>query len=425
MKILIIGSGGREHALAWQVAQASEVTDVFIAPGNPGMAYDAKLQLVDIDIRDFAALAEFAQDNAVTITIVGPEAPLVAGIVDYFSACDLKCFGPNQYCAQLEGSKIFAKEFLQENNIPTAGYKEFSDYASAWEYTQKCELPLVIKADGLAAGKGVFIVNNLEEAQSALRSILTDKQFGAAGNKLIIEDFIRGEEASFMIVTDGTNYKCLANSQDHKHLNNGDTGVNTGGMGAYSPTTLITAQLEQEIIATIVEPTLAGIRKQNNAFTGFLYFGLMINQQGQPFVLEYNVRLGDPETQVIMLRLQSNLASLCLACLDGTLAQQELLWDTKTAVGVVMAAAGYPGTYQKGDAINCDLEDRDKNTKVFFAGVSTDNSTLITSGGRVLCVTAKAADIHQAQQLAYTCIDKVSFNGNYYREDIAFKELQR
>ncbi|HED35401.1 MAG TPA: phosphoribosylamine--glycine ligase [Gammaproteobacteria bacterium] len=422
MNILIIGGGGREHALAWKAAQSERVETVYLAPGNAGTALEDKLENIDINAEDIDALKQFALQNNIALTIVGPEAPLVTGIVNEFQAADLKIFGPTRRAARLEGSKAFAKDFLTNYNIPTAAYGKFTEEAEAISYIKEQGAPIVVKADGLAAGKGVILAQTEDEAVAAVKDMLSGNRFGEAGARVVIEEFLVGEEASFICMVDGKNILPMATSQDHKARDEGDTGPNTGGMGAYSPAPLITPEIHQRIIDEVIQPTVAGMEKEGNPFTGFLYAGLMINN-GEIKVLEYNVRFGDPETQPIMMRLQSDLVELCLAAVKGELDQQEILWDSQFALGVVLAAGGYPERYNKGDVIS-GLEGLDThNSKVFHAGTALVDDQVVTHGGRVLCVCGMGNSVAEAQKTAYDVVEKIHWDNVYYRRDIGFKAL--
>ncbi len=422
MNILVVGSGGREHALAWKCAQNSEVKTVFVAPGNAGTATDEKLSNVAIDVSDFAALADFAENNQVALTIIGPEAPLVDGVVNYFSERNLPCFGPSKGAAQLEGSKTFTKDFLARHNIPTAAYDSFTEVDKAIAYLETQTAPYVIKADGLAAGKGVIIAETFEHACDTVRDMLSGNAFGDAGARVVIEEFLQGEEASFIVIADGKNILPMATSQDHKRVGEGDTGLNTGGMGAYSPAPVVTDEVYARIMSEVIEPTVAGMAAEGNPFTGFLYAGLMITAAGEPKVIEYNCRMGDPETQPIMMRLQSDLVTLCSAAVAGTLDQQQAQWDDRVAVGVVLAAGGYPESYGKGDEIT-GLDQVGNAEKVFHAGTAEKDGKIVTNGGRVLCVTALGEDVKAAQKNAYAAADKIHWKDCYLRRDIGFKAL--
>ncbi|TNE76699.1 MAG: phosphoribosylamine--glycine ligase [Gammaproteobacteria bacterium] len=425
MNILVIGSGGREHALAWKAAQGQDVEMVFVAPGNAGTALEPQLQNVDIGVGDFAALADFAEQNSVALTIVGPEQPLVDGIVDYFAERGLRAFGPSKGAAQLEGSKAFTKDFLARHQIPTAEYQNFTEIEPALAYLREKGAPIVVKADGLAAGKGVIVAMSLEEAENAVRDMLAGNAFGEAGHRVVIEEFLAGEEASFIVMVDGEHILPMATSQDHKARDNGDKGPNTGGMGAYSPAPVVTPAIHDRIMAEVIRPTVAGMAAEGNSYTGFLYAGLMIMADGTPKVIEYNCRFGDPETQPIMMRLQSDLVALCNAALDKTLDQCDVAWDKRAALGVVLAAGGYPASYRKGDIISglpsAELEDR----KVFHAGTKEIDGQVTTNGGRVLCAVGLGDSVSEAQQRAYQLTDQISWDGVYYRTDIGYRAVAR
>lgn len=423
MKILIVGSGGREHALAWKVAQSSEVTQVLVAPGNAGTAREHKVRNVAIQGKDIEALREFALIEKVDLTIVGPEAPLEAGIVDMFTQAGLLCFGPTKAAARLESSKKFAKDFLYRYQIPTAAYAAFTDMAAAHEYLKKQKFPLVIKADGLAAGKGVIIVQNLEEALTTVDDMLNQQRFGEASQQIVIEAFLEGEEVSFIVMADGKHVLPLATSQDHKRRDNQDEGPNTGGMGAYSPAPIVSDALFETIMEQVIYPTIRGMEAEGTPYTGFLYAGLMISSEGVPNVLEFNCRLGDPETQPLLFRLESDLVQLCLAALHGKLDTVTAKWDHSPALGVVMAAGGYPDSYTAGDVINgLEIEDTD-DCKVFHAGTQLMNDQVLTHGGRVLCVTAKGKTLQEAQDRAYERVRLIDWPNVYYRTDIGYRAL--
>ncbi len=426
MKVLVIGGGGREHALAWKAAQNPEVDTVFVAPGNAGTALEPKLENLVIDIGDFKALTDFAKINHVELTIVGPEAPLVDGVVDYFTEQGLRCFGPSKAAAQLEGSKAFTKDFLARHKIPTADYQTFTDEQAALQYLRNQGAPIVVKADGLAAGKGVIVAETLEQAEAAVTDMLSGNAFGDAGCRVVIEEFLAGEEASFIVMVDGKNILPMATSQDHKRVGEGDTGPNTGGMGAYSPAPVVTEAVHQRIMTEVIEPTVAGMAAEGNDYTGFLYAGLMITPDGAPKVIEYNCRFGDPETQPIMMRLQSDLVDLCNAALDKKLDQASANWDERAAVGVVLAAGGYPGSYDKGLVISGLPEIEAPNQKVFHAGTQLDaKQQVLTNGGRVLCATALGDTVKQAAELAYQCASGIQWQGSFYRKDIAYRAIAR
>lgn len=426
MNVLIIGSGGREHALAWKAAQSPRVQRVFVAPGNAGTAMEPRVDNVAIQAEDIPALVDFARDQDVNLTIVGPEAPLVGGIVDAFAEANLRCFGPSRKAAQLEGSKAFSKDFLTRHHIPTADYQAFTEIEPAIDYIRRQGVPIVVKADGLAAGKGVILASTEQQAVTAVKDMLAGNAFGEAGHRVIIEEFLRGEEASFMAMVDGEHILPLASSQDHKARDNGDRGPNTGGMGAYSPAPVITPELHQRILREVIEPTVRGMASEGCRYVGFLYAGLMITPQGLPRVLEYNCRLGDPETQPIMMRLRSDLVALCEAALTGCLDQAGADWDPRTALGVVMTAEGYPGHYRKGDPITGPLLAPDKtDVKVFHSGTAAEKGRIITNGGRVLCVTALGDTVRKAQDLAYDRVRQIHWNGVYYRTDIGYRAIDR
>ena len=425
MKVLIIGSGGREHALAWKCAQSPRVTEVLVAPGNAGTALEPGVRNISIGAEDIDALFQFAQQEAIDLTIVGPEIPLVEGIVDRFRAASLPCFGPDAAAAQLEGSKTFTKDFLQRYEIPTAAYQSFNELPPALAYIQEHGAPIVIKADGLAAGKGVIVAHSLEEAEDAATDMLRSGSFGAAGQRIVIEEFLEGEEASFIVVTDGNNVLSLASSQDHKARDDGDTGPNTGGMGAYSPAPVVTAEMEQRILDLVIHPTLAGLRNDGIQYTGFLYAGLMITADGMPKVIEFNCRMGDPETQPIMVRLQSDLVTICEATLNGELANITAEWDSRSALGVVMAAGGYPTSYEKGKAIGGLDAVKNPDAKVFHAGTAMNAEDVVTSGGRVLCVVGLGDSVAVARDLAYETVAGIAWDGVYYRKDIGHRAIAR
>jgi phosphoribosylamine--glycine ligase len=425
MKVLIIGSGGREHALAWRVAQSAQVETVFVAPGNAGTALESKVENVPLAVDDIDALLEFAQNQQIDLTIVGPEAPLVAGIVDRFTVAGLACFGPTAAAAQLEGSKAFAKDFMARHGIPTAAYGSFTDIDEAIAFIKHHGAPIVVKADGLAAGKGVIIAQTVEEAEMAVKDMLAGNAFGEAGHRVVVEEFLTGEEASFIVMADGEHILPLATSQDHKARDEGDLGPNTGGMGAYSPAPVITDELHKTAMETVIRPTIQGMARQGMPFTGFLYAGLMVSPEGETRVLEFNVRFGDPETQPIMMRLQSDLAELCLAAVNGKLHQVDAKWDPRPALGVVMAAGGYPEGYSKGHVISgLDSANR-TGARVFHAGTDLLDDQVVTSGGRVLCVCAMADSVHDAANAAYSGCDKIHWDGAFYRPDIGYRAIAR
>lgn len=425
MNILVIGSGGREHALAWKAAQSPDADKVFVAPGNAGTAKEPALENVAIDVMDLEGLATFAEQNQVGLTIVGPEAPLVAGVVDLFQSRGLKVFGPSEGAAQLEGSKAFTKDFLARQNIPTAAYANFTDVDQALAYVREQGAPIVVKADGLAAGKGVIVAMTLEEAEAAIRDMLAGNAFGEAGSRVVIEEFLEGEEASFIVMVDGEHVLPMATSQDHKRVGDGDTGPNTGGMGAYSPAPVVTDSVHQRIMDEVIYPTVRGMAAEGHPYTGFLYAGLMIDNNGAPKVIEFNCRFGDPETQPIMLRMQSDLVALCTAAIDRKLDQCDSEWDPRASVGVVLAAGGYPGSYNKGDAISGLPEGETAGEKVFHAGTALDGDQVVTSGGRVLCATALGNTVTEAQQRAYQLAQKIHWDGAFYRKDIAYRAIAR
>ncbi|MEO5341929.1 MAG: phosphoribosylamine--glycine ligase [Gammaproteobacteria bacterium SHHR-1] len=425
MNLLIIGSGGREHALAWKVARSPLTTRVYVAPGNAGTAREPGMENVAISVDDIPALVAFARERAIDLTIVGPEAPLVLGLVDAFQAAGLACFGPTQAAAQLEGSKAFTKAFLARHNIPTADYATFSELEPALAYLQQQGAPIVIKADGLAAGKGVIVAETLEQAEAAVRDMLAGNAFGEAGHRVVIEEFLQGEEASFIVMVDGHNVLPMATSQDHKRVGDGDTGPNTGGMGAYSPAPVVTDIAYMRIMDEVIFPTVRGMAAEGMPYTGFLYAGLMLDAEGAPRVIEYNCRFGDPETQPILMRLQSDLVAHCLAALKGELDLEHSLWDQRAALGVVLAAGGYPGSYAKGEPIS-GLDGADSaDAKVFHAGTALQDGQVITSGGRVLCATALGDSVAQAQARAYALAAEIHWNGCFYRHDIGYRAIAR
>ncbi|MBR8035211.1 phosphoribosylamine--glycine ligase [Burkholderia vietnamiensis] len=422
MKLLVVGSGGREHALAWKLAQSPRVQMVYVAPGNGGTAQDERLKNVDITSLD--ALADFAESEGVAFTLVGPEAPLAAGIVNLFRARGLKVFGPTREAAQLESSKDFAKAFMKRHGIPTADYETFSDAAAAHAYLDAKGAPIVVKADGLAAGKGVVVAMTLDEAHAAVDMMLSGNKLGDAGARVVIEEFLDGEEASFIVMVDGKHALALASSQDHKRLLDEDRGPNTGGMGAYSPAPIVTPQMHARVMREIIMPTVRGMEKDGIRFTGFLYAGLMIDKDGNPRTLEFNCRMGDPETQPIMARLKSDFSKVVEQAIAGTLDTVELDWDRRTALGVVLAAHGYPDAPRKGDRIN-GIPAETEQAVTFHAGTTLDGDKLVTSGGRVLCVVGLADSVREAQQHAYDAINQINFEGMQYRRDIGFRALNR
>jgi phosphoribosylamine--glycine ligase len=425
MNILIIGGGGREHALAWKAAQSPQADTVFVAPGNAGTAHESGVRNVEIDAGDIEELVVFARENAIGLTIVGPEVPLVAGVVDRFTAAGLRCFGPTRAAAQLEGSKTFSKDFLARHGIPTARYAVFTAVHEAVEYIRAHDAPIVVKADGLAAGKGVILARTEAQAIAAVEDMLSGNVFGAAGHRVVIEEFLEGEEASFIVMVDGTHILPLATSQDHKARDDGDTGPNTGGMGAYSPAPVVTAEIHRRVMNEVIRPTVHGMAAEGHPFTGFLYAGLMISADGTPKVLEFNVRFGDPETQPIMLRLKSDLVELCLAALESKLDEVDVEWDERASIGVVLAAGGYPDEYRKGDLIEGLHAADDKHCKVFHAGTQVEDGHVVTAGGRVLCVCALGETVAEAQKQAYLCIERVKWPDMYYRTDIGYRAIAR
>lgn len=423
MKVLVIGGGGREHALAWKLAQSPRVSRVFVAPGNPGTAAEAKCENVSIGATDIAELLAFAGREKIDLTVVGPEAPLVLGIVDSFRDAGLPIFGPSRQAAQLEGSKAFSKDFLARHRIPTAAYRVFTEAAPAIDYVREHGAPIVVKADGLAAGKGVIVARTVAEAEAAISDMLGG-QFGEAGARVVVESFLSGEEASFIVMVDGSNILPMATSQDHKARDRGDTGPNTGGMGAYSPAPVVTPQIAEVVMETIIEPTVKGMALDGIPYTGFLYAGLMIDDQGRPSVLEFNCRFGDPETQPIMLRLDSDLVDLLEAGIEGSLDKVQCKWNQQTAIGVVMAAHGYPAEVRTGDVIR-GLDAVPGNVKVFQAGTRADGQDVVTAGGRVLCVTALGDTVRAAQKAAYAGVKAIDFDGGFYRDDIGWRAVRR
>ncbi len=425
MKILVIGGGGREHALAWKLAQSSRVGCVLVAPGNAGTAREAKCRNVDIAASDITALLALAQREGVALTVVGPEGPLVAGIVDLFRAAGQRIFGPTQQAAQLEGSKAFAKEFLARHGIPTGAYQVFEDLEPALEYVRKVGAPIVIKADGLAAGKGVIVATSLPEAEHAIRDMLGGNVFGAAGSRVVIEEFLDGEEASFISIVGAGVALPMATSQDHKRVHDGDAGPNTGGMGAYSPAPVVTPEVHARVMREIVEPTVRGMAADGRPFTGFLYAGLMIDASGAPRVIEFNVRFGDPETQPVMLRLRSDLIDLLDAAVDGDLASATADWDPRPSLGVVMAAANYPDSPRVGDVIHGLDKPLPDGAKVFHAGTRTQGTDVVTAGGRVLCACALGHSVKDAQQRAYAALAHIHWDGEFHRTDIGWRAIAR
>ena len=422
MKLLVVGSGGREHALAWRLAQSPGLQVVYVAPGNAGTAREKELQ--NVPISDPHALADFAEKEAVYLTVVGPEAPLAAGIVNIFRARGLRVFGPTKEAAQLESSKDFSKRFMARHGIPTAKFETFSDAAAAHAYVDREGAPIVIKADGLAAGKGVVVAMSLDEAHAAIDMMLLDNKMGDAGARVVIEEFLEGEEASFIVMADGKHALPLATSQDHKRLKDGDQGPNTGGMGAYSPAPVVTPDVHARAMREVIMPTLRGMEADGIPYTGFLYAGLMIKSDGSIKTLEFNCRMGDPETQPIMMRLKSNFVTLLDAAIDGRLNQVDADWDIRVALGVVIAAANYPDTPRKGDVIN-GLDLKTEDAHVFHAGTAEQNGQVVTAGGRVLCVTALGDNVRGAQRLAYEAVNRIRFDGMQYRTDIGYRAVKR
>ena len=425
MNILIIGAGGREHALGWKVAQNPNVKTVFVAPGNAGTALEPKLENVNIAVEDIAGLVAFAQEKRIELTIVGPETPLVLGVVDAFRKADLPIFGPTQAAAQLEGSKAFTKDFLARHHIPTGAYANFTEIEPALAYVRQQGAPIVVKADGLAAGKGVIVAMTLQEAEDAIQDMLAGNAFGHAGSRVVIEEFLDGEEASFIVMVDGVNVLPMATSQDHKRVGDKDTGPNTGGMGAYSPAPVVTPEIHERVMQEVIYPTVRGMATEGNPYTGFLYAGLMIDAQGTPKVIEYNCRFGDPETQPIMMRMQSDLVELCFAALEGKLDQVESKWDPRASIGIVLAAGGYPADYAKGDVISGLPTQEVAGEKIFHAGTSDQAGEVVTNGGRVLCATALGNTVSQAQQRAYQLAKQVNWDGMFYRSDIGYRAIAR
>jgi phosphoribosylamine--glycine ligase len=425
MKVLIVGSGGREHALAWQAAKSPRVEKVFVAPGNAGTAGEPGIENIAISSGDLDGLLGFAREQGIELTIVGPEDPLVNGIVDRFGEAGLACFGPAADAAQLEGSKSFAKDFMARHGIPTAAYGKFTEVEPAIEFIRSQGAPIVVKADGLAAGKGVIIAETTTQAEAAVLDMLAGNAFGEAGHRVVIEEFLEGEEASFIVMADGKNILPLATSQDHKAMGDGDTGPNTGGMGAYSPAPVVDEVLHRRAMEEVIRPTIEGMAADGAPFTGFLYAGLMISPEGDPKVLEYNVRFGDPETQPVLMRLRSDLTELCLAAVRGRLDQQTAAWDSRACLGVVMAAGGYPGKYGKGFPITGLDHEFPVNIKVFHAGTALGDNGVVTSGGRVLCVCALGETVTEAQSEAYKACAKISWDGVYLRKDIGYRAINR
>lgn len=424
MNILIVGSGGREHALAWKAKQSAQVKTVFVAPGNAGTALEPGIENVAIQVDDIQGLLSFAQARDIALTIVGPEVPLVKGLVDAFNAAGLACFGPTAQCAQLEGSKAFCKDFLARHRIPTAEYETFTEIEPAVAYIKRQGAPIVVKADGLAAGKGVIVAQTEDEAIAAVHDMLAGNSFGSAGHRVVIEEFLVGEEASFIVIADGEHALPMATSQDHKARDNGDQGPNTGGMGAYSPAPVVTPEIHQRVMETIIYPTLQGMKADGMPYTGFLYAGLMIDKRGNAKVLEYNCRFGDPETQPIMMRLKSDLVELCQAALAGKLDQITSEWDERPALGVVLAAGGYPDDYAKGHVISGLPTQASDDSKIFHAGTQQQGGNIVTAGGRVLCACALGDSIAEAQSKAYELCHQIDWQDVYYRTDIGFKAIR-
>lgn len=432
MRVLVIGSGGREHALAWKCAQSPNVEKVFVAPGNGGTATESKMENVPIDAMDFAALADFAIKQDMALTVIGPEVPLVAGITDYFRERGLPCFGPVGAAARLEGSKSYSKDFMRRHGIPTAAYKVFTEVSPAADFVRECGAPIVIKADGLAAGKGVIVARTESEAVSAVEDMLSGNRFGEAGHRVVVEEFLAGEEASFIVMSDGTNVLPMATSQDHKARDDGDRGPNTGGMGAYSPAPVVTDEVHERIMDQVIRPTIAGMAADGHPYVGFLYAGLMISPDGEVSVVEFNCRFGDPEAQPVLLRLASDLPQLCLAALDGKLDTVQTEWDPRCSLGVVLAAGGYPEAYKKGAVISGLDHDHGEGRKVFHAGTVREDSTapmgdpiVLTNGGRVLCATALGKDITAAQNAAYELVRNIHWDGVQFRGDIGYRAVAR
>jgi len=425
MKILVVGGGGREHALAWKCAQSANVDEVIVAPGNAGTAIEPRVRNVQVGAEDIEGLLDLATSEAIGLTIIGPEVPLVAGIVDRFQENGLACFGPSAAAAQLEGSKAFTKDFLKRYNIPTADYRTFERLEPALEYLRRQGAPIVIKADGLAAGKGVIVAMSLEEAEAAATDMLGTGSFGEAGRRIVVEEFLEGEEASFIVITDGKNVLPLASSQDHKARDEGDTGPNTGGMGAYSPAPVVTPDIERKILDLVINPTLAGLREDGINYVGFLYAGLMISPDGIPKVIEFNCRMGDPETQPIMARLNTDLVEICEATINGRLSDQQADWDPRAALGVVMAAGGYPASYEKGAKIAGLPVSGNDACKVFHAGTTLQEEDVVTSGGRVLCVVGLGDSVAGAREVAYSQVNNINWNKVYFRNDIGHRAIAR
>ena len=425
MKVLVVGGGGREHALAWKIAQSPKVTQVFVAPGNAGTALEPGIDNVAIDVEDIPALLDFARSEGIDLTVVGPEVPLVLGIVDIFTDAGLRCFGPDKACARLEGSKAFSKDFLARHGIPTAAYASFTERDEAVAYIREQGAPIVVKADGLAAGKGVILARTEDEAIAAVDDMLAANAFGEAGHRVVIEEFLTGEEASFIVMVDGKHVLPMASSQDHKARDEGDRGPNTGGMGAYSPAPVVTPEIHDRIMNEVILPTVRGMADEGHPFTGFLYAGLMVAEDGTPKVLEFNVRFGDPETQPIMMRLQSDLVEHIEAALNGALDGQTVAWDSRAALGVVLAAGGYPGSYRKGDVITGLPRQELADAKVFHAGTAMKDGEIVTAGGRVLCVVGLGETVAKAQARAYEIVEQIHWKDVYFRRDIGYRAIAR
>jgi phosphoribosylamine--glycine ligase len=425
MRILVVGGGGREHALAWRAAQSVEVEKVYVAPGNAGTAMEPGIENVAISSNDLEGLLDFAREQGVSLTIVGPEDPLVNGIVDRFGEAGMACFGPSAAAAQLEGSKSFAKDFMSRHGIPTAAYGKFTEVTPAIEFIRQHGAPIVVKADGLAAGKGVIVAETTTQAEAAVLDMLAGNAFGEAGHRVVVEEFLEGEEASFIVMADGRNILALATSQDHKAMGDGDIGPNTGGMGAYSPAPVVDASMHQRVMDEVIRPTIEGMEADGTPFTGFLYAGLMISPDGDIGVLEFNVRFGDPETQPVLMRLQSDLPQLCLAAIAGRLDQQQAAWDSRACLGVVMAAGGYPGNYEKGCLIGGLDSNFPEHVKVFHAGTALAEEGVVTAGGRVLCVCALGNSVTEAQSEAYSACQKIGWKGAFTRNDIGYRAIAR
>lgn len=425
MKVLVVGGGGREHALAWKLGQSPMVSEVLVAPGNAGTENEPSTRNIPINPKDLEGLVALAKSESVGLTVVGPEQPLVAGITDRFQAAGLKCFGPRAAAAQLEGSKVFTKNFLQRHDIPTASYASFNSLSAALAYVESLEMPIVVKANGLAEGKGVILAQTHMEAEKAVRKMLEDRAFGVAGTTVVIEEYLQGEETSFIAIVDGTQILPLASSQDHKTRDDGDKGPNTGGMGAYSPAPVVTPAIHDRIMQQVMIPTVRGLSSEGLEYRGFLYAGLMIDSEGNPNVLEFNCRFGDPETQPILFRLRSDLTELCLKSFDGTLDTAAVEWDSRAALGVVMASNGYPDNYKKGLKIQGLEPISDDRTKIFQAGTTMKNGQVLTNGGRVLCAVALGNTVSEARIRAYEAVEKIDWEGAIYRRDIGYRAIER